>query len=38
LVRVLREAAGTRALRVAAGYQWHGFADAGAVIDVAGRH
>src|SRR6266545_7651526 len=34
----VREAAGTGAFRVAASHQWHGFSDAGAVIDAAGRH
>src|SRR5208283_3231834 len=34
----VREAAGTRALRVATSHEWHGFSDAGAVIDAAGRH
>jgi transposase len=34
----LFSAAGARTFRVAAGNERHGFVDAGAVIDAAGRH
>ncbi len=34
----VREATGAWALRLAASGEWHGFVDAGAVIDAAGRH
>ena len=34
----VREATGARTLRVAASHERHGFADASAVIDAAGRH
>src|SRR6266700_6577287 len=35
---LVREASRARAFRVAASHEWHGFSDASAVIDVAGRH
>jgi len=34
----VREATGARALRLAAGHERHGFVDASAVVDAAGRH
>src|SRR5258708_9250507 len=35
---LVREASRARAFRVAASHEWHGFSDASAVIDVAGRY